>query len=145
MAQGHTCEQRRRAGGAVRRGVPRSSHAIWTPPATRPDPITLLEEDNRPRLPDLVPVRYGRMLVSPFAFLRGSMANDLPGRPAPGCGFRPVATRTWATSACSASQSGTWSSTSTTSLKRSLVPPGEAGAARLAARLCPEGAGRLAH
>ena len=87
MAQGQTCDQRRRAGGTLRRRVPRSSHAIWTPPATRPDPITLLEEDHRPRLPDLVPVRYGRMLVSPFAFLRGSvviMENDLAGMPSTG-------------------------------------------------------------
>src|SRR5258708_30579673 len=87
MAQGQTCDQRRRAGGTLRRRVPRSSHAIWTPPATRPDPITLLEEDHRPRLPDLVPVRYGRMLVSPFAFLRGSaviMENALAGMPRTG-------------------------------------------------------------
>jgi uncharacterized protein (DUF2252 family) len=87
QARGQTYDQRRRAGAALRRRVPRSSHAAWTPAAHRPDPITVLEENNRPRLPDLVPVRYGRMLTSPFAFLRGSaviMANDLAGTPGTG-------------------------------------------------------------
>jgi hypothetical protein len=49
-------------------------------PADRPDPLAMLEENNRLRLPDLIPVHYGRMLASPFAFLRGYaviMANDL--------------------------------------------------------------------
>src|ERR1041384_3815674 len=79
-------EERRREGRALRESVPRSAHASWEPPAGRVDPITQLEASNRPRLADLVPVRYGRMLVSPFAFLRGSavgMAKDLGGRPAP--------------------------------------------------------------
>src|ERR1700749_5337149 len=84
MTPGGTYEQRRRAGAALRRAVPRSSHRAWGPSAKRPDPVTVLEENNRPRLPDLVPVRYGRMLTSPFAFLRGSaviMANDLAETP----------------------------------------------------------------
>src|ERR1700759_654341 len=79
-----TYEQRRRTGAALRRPVPRSSHGTWRPPANRADPVTVLEENNRPRLPDLVPVRYGRMLTSPFAFLRGSaviMANGLAETP----------------------------------------------------------------
>src|SRR6202046_1019195 len=79
-----TYEQRRRTGAALRRAVPRSSHRTWRPPANRADPVTVLEENNRLRLPDLVPVRYGRMLTSPFAFLRGSaviMANDLAKTP----------------------------------------------------------------
>ena len=79
-----TYEQRRRTGAALRRAVPRSSHGTWRPSANRADPVTVLEENNRPRLPDLVPVRYGRMLTSPFAFLRGSaviMANDLAKTP----------------------------------------------------------------
>jgi uncharacterized protein (DUF2252 family) len=84
MTPGGTYEQRRRAGTALRRAVPRSSHRTWRPSANRADPVTVLEENNRPRLPDLVPVRYGRMLTSPFAFLRGSaviMANDLAETP----------------------------------------------------------------
>ena len=80
-------EHRRRAGRALRKQVPRAGHGSWSPVASRPDPVGMLEENNRPRLPDLVPVRYGRMLVSPFAFLRGSaviMADDLAGTPATG-------------------------------------------------------------
>ena len=71
----------------MRARVPRSAHEAWQPPDDRPDPIDLLEENNRPRLPDLVPVRYGRMLTSPFAFLRGSavvMAADLATTPTSG-------------------------------------------------------------
>ena len=87
MAQKQSYGERRAAGAALRRKVSRSSHATWTPPTDRPDPIALLERDNRLRLTDLVPVRYGRMLASPFAFLRGSvviMASDLAGAPTTG-------------------------------------------------------------
>ncbi len=68
------------AGKALRASTPRARHATWRPPARRRDPIDILEESNRGRLPELVPIRYGRMLRSPFAFLRGSaalMAADL--------------------------------------------------------------------
>src|SRR6185437_3260923 len=84
MTGGATYEQRRLAGRAVRARVPRSAHEAWQPPGDRPDPIELLEVNNLPRLPDLVPIRYGRMLTSPFAFLRGSavlMARDLATTP----------------------------------------------------------------
>ncbi|MGZ8238377.1 MAG: DUF2252 family protein [Methylobacter sp.] len=60
------------AGKALREKLPRSSHAAWKAPAGRRDPIEILEESNRDRLPELVPIRYGRMLRSPFTFLRGS-------------------------------------------------------------------------
>jgi uncharacterized protein (DUF2252 family) len=82
-AHGQTCERRRRAGRALRARVPRSAHESWAV-ADRADPIESLAENNRTRLPDLVPVRYGRMLTSPFAFLRGSavlMARDLATTP----------------------------------------------------------------
>ncbi|MGA7954267.1 MAG: DUF2252 domain-containing protein [Gloeobacterales cyanobacterium] len=72
--------ERTAAGKALRDKVSRSSHADWKPAPNRPDPIALLEESNRGRLPELLPLRYGRMLTSPFAFLRGSasiMAADL--------------------------------------------------------------------
>jgi uncharacterized protein (DUF2252 family) len=75
-----TSAERRAAGKAVRTRLPRSNHATWVPPADRPDPISLLEASNRSRIATLVPIRYGRMLTSPFAFLRGSavvMAADL--------------------------------------------------------------------
>jgi hypothetical protein len=57
MVEGQTYDERRRAGGALRPEVPRSSHATWSSSADRADPIALLEENNRTRLPDLVPVR----------------------------------------------------------------------------------------
>jgi uncharacterized protein (DUF2252 family) len=60
--------------------VPRTSHAVVDPPSTRPDPVTLLEEQGRTRVQELLPIRYGRMLSSPFAFYRGAafiMASDL--------------------------------------------------------------------
>jgi hypothetical protein len=87
MAEAQTFDQRRRAGSALRQQVPRSSHAFGDPPARRPDPVGLLADDDRRRLPDLILVRYGRMLVSPFTFLRGSavvMANDLARTPRTG-------------------------------------------------------------
>lgn len=73
-------EERAAAGKAARSRVPRESHAGWKPPPQRPDPIALLEEQGRTRVAELVPIRYGRMLVSPFAFYRGAaviMASDL--------------------------------------------------------------------
>ena len=66
--------------------VPRSSHAQWVPPADRPDPITVLEEQAKTRVPDLTPIRYGRMIASPFACFRGAaapMAWDLAHTPTP--------------------------------------------------------------
>jgi hypothetical protein len=82
-----TVAQREEAGKALRTTTPRSSHAAWTPPADRADPIDLLETQAKTRLPELVPIRYGRMLTSPFAFLRGSaavMAHDLASTPTTG-------------------------------------------------------------
>ena len=74
--------QRREAGRALRREVPRSAHAEWSPAAERVDPVEQLRESNRTRVARLVPIRYGRMAISPFAFLRGAagvMARDLAG------------------------------------------------------------------
>jgi uncharacterized protein (DUF2252 family) len=75
------------AGKARRTKTPRSTHAAWHPPAKRPDPVALLEQSSKGRLPHLVPIRYGRMFASPFAFLRGSpivMAHDLAATPTTG-------------------------------------------------------------
>lgn len=80
-------EERRARGKQLKARVPRSSHAGWTAAADRPDPIALLEEQNATREPDLVPVRHGRMMVSPFTFYRGAakiMAADLKGSPRAG-------------------------------------------------------------
>ncbi len=74
-------------GKAARREAPRSSHAGWRPAADRPDPIALLEEQATSRVPELVPIRHGRMLVSPSTFYRGAafiMAADLAGTPVSG-------------------------------------------------------------
>ena len=80
-------DERIAAGKALRDAVPRQSHADWKPSANRRDPIDILKESNRDRLPELVPIRYGRMLRSPFTFLRGSaglMAADLAATPTTG-------------------------------------------------------------
>src|SRR3984885_13841500 len=74
-------------GKAARKDVPRSSHAAFEPSSSRPDPLELLERQARTRLPELVPIRYGRMLVSPFTFYRGAamiMAGDLAATPRSG-------------------------------------------------------------
>ena len=80
-------EERKAAGKALRKETPPSSHAKWKPAADRPDPVGLLEEQNTRREPDLVPVRHGRMMVSPFTFYRGAariMAADLKDTPRAG-------------------------------------------------------------
>ncbi|MGB6500712.1 MAG: DUF2252 domain-containing protein [Thermoplasmata archaeon] len=75
------------AGKRLRMRVPRSIQGTWTPPNDRPDPIDLLRASDRRRIASLVPIRYGRMSASPFAFLRGAaavMAHDLAGTPTTG-------------------------------------------------------------
>ncbi len=69
-----TPDEWRRRGRERREQVPRSSHAEWNPPPDRPDPVVVLEEQARTRVPDLVPIRNGRMLASPFAYFRGAAA-----------------------------------------------------------------------
>jgi uncharacterized protein (DUF2252 family) len=80
-------QQRHERGRAARRLVPRGSHAQWAPAPDRPDPVDLLEAQAKDRIQELLPIRYGRMMASPFAFLRGSaivMAQDLAGTPKSG-------------------------------------------------------------
>ena len=82
-----TVEERRARGKAARDRVAPSGHAGWVPADDRPDPVALLEEQNATREPDLVPVRHGRMMVSPFTFYRGAakiMAADLKDTPTAG-------------------------------------------------------------
>ena len=82
-----TRAERYAAGKALRSKAPRSSHASWAPDPERPDPISTLEESNSTRIPQLVSIRYGRMSLSPFAFIRGStdiMTNDLAKSPVSG-------------------------------------------------------------
>ena len=80
-------DDRRARGLEARDNAPLSGHAGWAPASDRPDPVALLEEQNATREPDLVPVRHGRMLVSPFTFYRGAakiMAADLAATPTAG-------------------------------------------------------------
>jgi uncharacterized protein (DUF2252 family) len=78
---------RRAVGEAARKATPPSAVGEWQPSANRPDPVASLEEQSATRVQDLVPVRYGRMLVSPFTFYRGAalpMAGDLASVPVSG-------------------------------------------------------------
>jgi uncharacterized protein (DUF2252 family) len=80
-------QERVARGKAARAAAPRESHEVFDPPATRPDPVALLEQQAESRVRELVPIRYGRMLVSPFSFFRGAalpMASDLAGTPSTG-------------------------------------------------------------
>jgi len=79
--------ERAARGKAARAEVPRSIHAVFEPTAGRPDPVELLERQALTRVPELVPIRYGRMLVSPFTFYRGAamiMSRDLAATPRSG-------------------------------------------------------------
>jgi uncharacterized protein (DUF2252 family) len=80
-------KERHAKGKALREKCPRTSHAEWKPPPDRPDPVRLVLKADEGRLPDLLPLRHGRMVASPFTFYRGSalaMAVDLAGTPSTG-------------------------------------------------------------
>src|SRR5207249_7773148 len=82
-------DERRAHGEEARTRTPPSAHSGWKPAADRPDPVALLEEQDADRMPGLVPVRHGRMMVSPFTFYRGAaaiMAADLAPTPVAGLG-----------------------------------------------------------
>jgi uncharacterized protein (DUF2252 family) len=82
-----TVAERVERGRAARKAVPRSRHAEFSPGPSRPDPIELLERQATTRLPELVPIRHGRMLVSAFTYFRGAalaMASDLSTTPTSG-------------------------------------------------------------
>jgi uncharacterized protein (DUF2252 family) len=75
-----TRKERKAAGKALRDKCSRRSHATWNPPRNRRDPVELLVQSSKDRIPNLIPIRYGRMMQSPFAFYRGAaviMASDL--------------------------------------------------------------------
>ena len=79
--------ERHEMGKALRKTAPRSSHGNWQPADDRPDPLDLLQEQDQGRIEKLLPIKYGRMVASPFAFLRGSaviMASDLAETPVSG-------------------------------------------------------------
>jgi uncharacterized protein (DUF2252 family) len=79
--------ERAAAGRAARSVARRSTHAEWSPPANRRDPVAIIEAQDERRVPDLVPIRHGRMAASPFTFYRGAaavMAADLASTPVSG-------------------------------------------------------------
>ena len=87
MASGPTAQERAERGRALRSEVPRSRHAEFTPAPDRADPVDIVERQSALRVPELVPLRYGRMLESPFRFYRGAaaiMAADLATTPSTG-------------------------------------------------------------
>ncbi len=87
MTPNSTSDNGAEAGRALRKAVPRRSHADWSPAPDRPDPVELITGQDQTRLQFLVPIRHGRMSQSPFAFYRGSakvMANDLSTTPTTG-------------------------------------------------------------
>jgi uncharacterized protein (DUF2252 family) len=84
-----TAKERAARGKALRKKVPHDRHAEWSPPKKRGDPVTILERQSAERMQDLVPIRYGRMQASAFAFFRGGaaiMAADLAKSPTSGLG-----------------------------------------------------------
>jgi uncharacterized protein (DUF2252 family) len=87
MSDAETVKRREAEGKDARAHTPRSSHAEWKPAKDREDPVAILEGQAESRVPELVPIRYGRMLVSPFTFYRGAaaiMAADLAQTPGSG-------------------------------------------------------------
>ena len=82
-----TPAERAERGKGIRAALPRESHAVFDPPADRTDPVRLLAEQGTSRVPELVPVRNGRMMLSPFTYFRGAalpMAHDLAATPVSG-------------------------------------------------------------
>ncbi len=80
-------EERMAEGRAERESVPLEAHGEWAAPDSRPDPVGIIEKQDASRVPELVPIRHGRMIVSPFTFYRGTaaiMASDLSRSPATG-------------------------------------------------------------
>ena len=145
-----------KAGRAARRVAPRAALGDWEPRVDRANPVALLEEQAASRVPELIPIRYGRMMASPFAFYRGAaaiMAADLATMPASGmrvqlCGDAHLANfgafasperrqvfDAWSSRPCAPSTSGTRAPTPP-SWRPAGAPPGEgSSSARLSGPL----------
>ncbi|HEX7309547.1 MAG TPA: DUF2252 family protein [Gaiellaceae bacterium] len=120
-----TPAERAAKGKAARAELPRSSHAGWEPSPGRRDPIDLLEEQAQMRLPELGPIRYGRMLVSPFTFFRGGaylMAADLADEPRTGLHVQLCGDAHLSNFGISRHRTGGLSSASTISTRRCRDP-----------------------
>ena len=109
-----TAAGRMARGRAARTDVPRSAHGGFAPPADRFDPVAVLRAQDAERVPELVPIRYGRMAISPFTFFRGAaavMAADLAGTPVSGPVVQICGDATCRTSGSSPHPSDAWCST----------------------------------
>ena len=116
--------ERRAAGRTLRDALPRADHSGWKPPKNRRDPVEVVLASDEGRLQELVPIRHGRMMQSPFAFYRGTaavMAADLAHTPNSGLRVQAAVTRTFRTSAASPRPNVASSSTSMTWMRR--FPP----------------------
>jgi Uncharacterized protein conserved in bacteria (DUF2252) len=116
-----TPSERAARGKAARAAAPRSVHGEWAPASDRRDPVELLEEQAATRLADLVPIRYGRMLVSPFTFFRGAaypMAADLADTPRTGLDVQLCGDAHLSNFGAFAAPDRGWSSASTTWTRR---------------------------
>ena len=136
--------ERAAAGKAARGDAPRSSHGEWEPESDRPDPVELLERQGKTRVAELVPIRYGRMLVSPLAFFRGAaaiMASDLAATARSGLEVQLCGDAHLENFGGSWRRTVTWSSTSTTST-RPTRDHGSGIVKRLAASFAVAGRGR---
>ena len=117
-----TPAERAARGKEARATAPRSAHREWAPASDRFDVVELLEEQAASRVPELVPLRYGRMLVSPFTFFRGAaypMAADLAGEPRTGLDVQLCGDAHLSNFGAFAAPIGGSSSASTTSTRRS--------------------------
>ena len=114
-------ETRMAEGRAERESVPLEAHGEWAASDGRPDPVGILEEQNTTRVPELVPIRHGRMIVSPFTFYRGGaaiMAADLSQTPSTGLRVQCCGDAHLSNSACSRRRIDASCSISTTSTRR---------------------------
>ena len=120
-----TVEERAQRGKNARKRAPRASQNEYDPPADRPDPVDLLEQQAATRVPDLVPIRYGRMVESAFPFYRGAallMASDLSHTPDSGLTVQACGDAHLANFGAFASPGRIWCSTSTTSTRPTRAP-----------------------
>jgi len=118
--QHQTIEERAEHGKSLRVQTPRSCHGEWSPLPDRPDPVSLIEEQNNGRLEWLIPVRRWRMSASPFTFFRGSariMAADLASTPVSGLEVQVCGDAHLANFGLFPHRNANWCSTSMTSMR----------------------------
>ena len=120
-----TPAERAARGKEARAEVPRESHAVFDPAPDRPDPVACWKSRRKTRVPELVPVRWGRMMVSPFTYYRGAalpMASDLSHTPVSGLAVQACGDAHLSNFGIFGSAERCWSSTSTTSMRPCPAP-----------------------